>query len=93
MIATSSSRRAGRGASSSLGGGDRDHGRTRAQNGYGAHEGHLARADGEREAALRFVDPRTDEEAEIDLVRAVTNTRTSVRNALERIRVRLGEPG
>jgi DNA invertase Pin-like site-specific DNA recombinase len=53
---------------------------------------HLARADGELAAALRFVDPRTDEEAEIDLVRAVANTRTSVRDALERIRVRLGEP-
>jgi hypothetical protein len=54
---------------------------------------HLARADGELEAALRFVDPRTDDEAEIDLVRAIANARTSVGDALETIRVRLGEPG
>jgi hypothetical protein len=54
---------------------------------------HLARADGELEAALRFVDPRTDDEAEIDLVRAIANARTSVGDALETIRVRLGEVG
>jgi hypothetical protein len=53
---------------------------------------HLARADGELEAALRFVDPRSGDEAEIDLVRAVANARTSVGDALETIRVRLGEP-
>ena len=53
---------------------------------------HLARADYELEAALRFVDPRTDDEAEIDLVRAVANARTSVGVALETIQVRLGEP-
>jgi hypothetical protein len=54
---------------------------------------HLARADSEMEAALRFVDPKTDEEAEIDLVRAVASARTSVGDALETIRVRLGETG
>ena len=54
---------------------------------------HLARADSELEAALRFVDPKSDDEAEIDLVRAVANARTSVGDALETIRVRLGEPG
>jgi hypothetical protein len=53
---------------------------------------HLARADGELGAALRFVDPRTDDDTEIDLVRAVANARTSVGDALETIRVRLGEP-
>ncbi len=53
---------------------------------------HLARADSELEAALRFLDPKTDEEAEIDLVRAVASARTSVGDALETIRVRLGEP-
>ena len=52
---------------------------------------HLARADSELEAALRFVDPKTDEEAEIDLVRAVASARTSVGDALETIRVRRGE--
>ncbi len=54
---------------------------------------HLARADSELEAALRFLDPKSDDEAEIDLVRAVANARTSVGDALETIRVRLGEPG
>jgi hypothetical protein len=54
---------------------------------------HLARADSEMEAALRFLDPKTDEEAEIDLVRAVASARTSVGDALETIRVRLGETG
>jgi hypothetical protein len=52
---------------------------------------HLARADSELEAALRFLDPRTDDEAEMALVRAVANARTSVRDALETIRARLGE--
>jgi hypothetical protein len=54
---------------------------------------HLARADSELEAALRFVDPKTDDEAEIDLVRAVANAKTSLGDALETIRARLGEAG
>jgi hypothetical protein len=52
---------------------------------------HLARADLELEAALRFLDPKTDDEAEIDLVRAIANARTSVGDALETIRAKLGE--
>ncbi len=52
---------------------------------------HLARADSELEAALRFLDPKSDDEAEIDLVRAVANARTSVGDALETIRASLGE--
>ena len=40
--------------------------------------GHLARADSELEAALRVLDPKIDNEAEKDLVRAVANARTSV---------------
>jgi hypothetical protein len=52
---------------------------------------HLARADSELEAALRFLEPRTDDEAEMDLLRAVANARTSVGDALETIRARLGE--
>jgi hypothetical protein len=52
---------------------------------------HFARADSELEAALRFLDPRTDDEAEMDLVRAVANARTAVADALETIRARLGE--
>ena len=54
---------------------------------------HLARADSELAAAIRFLDPKSVDEAEIDLVRAVANARTSVGDALETIRVRLGEPG
>ena len=52
---------------------------------------HLARAESELEAAQRFLDPRTSEEAEMDLVRAVANARTSVGDALETIRSMSGE--
>jgi hypothetical protein len=52
---------------------------------------HLARAESELEAAQRFLDPRTDEEAEMDLVRAVANARTYVGDALETIRSMSGE--
>jgi hypothetical protein len=67
-----------------------EHGRRMAMEQMRAH---LARADSELEAALRFVDPRTDDEAEIDLVRAIANARTLVRDALETIRARLEETG
>ena len=53
---------------------------------------HLSRAAGELGAALRFLDPKSEDEAEIDLVRATANARTSVGDALETIQVRLGEP-
>jgi hypothetical protein len=53
---------------------------------------HLARADLELEAALKLLDPKTDDEAEIDLVRAIANARISVGDALETIRAKLGEP-
>jgi hypothetical protein len=52
---------------------------------------HLARADSELEAALRFLDPKSADEVEKDLVRAVANARTSVGDALETIRASLGE--
>jgi hypothetical protein len=52
----------------------------------------LARADLELDAALRLLDPKSDDEAEIDLVRAIANARTSVGDALETIRAKLGEP-
>ena len=51
----------------------------------------LARADLELEAALRLLDPKADDEAERDLVRAIANARTSVGDALETIRAKLGE--
>ena len=53
---------------------------------------HLARAESELESAQRLLDPKTDEEAELDVVRAVANARTSVGDALETIRSMLGEP-
>jgi len=53
---------------------------------------HLLRADAELRAALMFLDPKSDDEDEIALVRATANARTSVGDALETIRVRLGEP-
>jgi hypothetical protein len=52
----------------------------------------LARADLELDAAIRLLDPKADDEAEIDLVRAIANARTSVGDALETIRAKLGEP-
>jgi hypothetical protein len=52
----------------------------------------LARADLELDAAMRLLDPKADDEAEIDLVRAIANARTSVGDALETIRAKLGEP-
>ena len=53
---------------------------------------HLARADLELDAAIRLVDPKADDESEIDLVRDIANARTSVGDALETIRAKLGEP-
>jgi hypothetical protein len=67
-----------------------EHGRRMAMECMRAH---LARADSELEAALRFLDPKSDDEAEIDFVQATANARTSVGDALETIRVKLGEPG
>jgi hypothetical protein len=52
----------------------------------------LARADLELVAAIRLLDPKADDEAEKDLVRAIANARTSVGDALETIRAKLGEP-
>jgi hypothetical protein len=52
----------------------------------------LARADLELDAAIRLLDPKADDEAEIDLVRAIANARTSVGDGLETIRAKLGEP-
>jgi hypothetical protein len=53
---------------------------------------HLARAESELEAAQRFLDPRTEDEAELDVVRAVANARLSVSDALETLRL-MGVPG
>jgi 16S rRNA G527 N7-methylase RsmG len=53
---------------------------------------HLARTDTELlEAAHRLLDPRTDDEFGMDVVRAVANARTLVGDALETIRARLWE--
>ena len=53
----------------------------------------LARAESELEAAQRFLDPGTRDEAELDVVRAVANARLSVSDALETLRSMVGEPG
>ena len=52
---------------------------------------HLARADSELEAAQHFLAPDSAEEAEIDLVRAVANARVALGDALDTVRLRLGE--
>ena len=52
---------------------------------------HLARADRELEAAQHFLAPDSAEGAEIYLVRAVTNARVALGDALETLRLRLGE--
>jgi hypothetical protein len=48
--------------------------------------GHLARADGELEAAQRFLDPGRRDEDEAALVRAIADARTLVGDALETAR-------
>jgi hypothetical protein len=52
---------------------------------------HLARANSEPEAAHGLLDPQTDEEFEMAVVRAVADARTLVGDALETIRTRLWE--
>jgi len=53
----------------------------------------LARAESELEAAQRFLDPEAGDSAEQDVVRAVANARLSVSDALETLRLMVGEPG
>ena len=52
---------------------------------------HLARADSELVAAQHFLAPDSAEGAEIDLVRAVANARVALGDALETVRLRLGD--
>lgn len=54
---------------------------------------HLARADSELEAAQRFLDPNLHDEDEMGLVKAVSDARTLVGDALETARWRLEETG
>ncbi len=53
---------------------------------------HLARAESELQAAQRFLNPNTRDEAELDVVRALANARLSVGDALETLKL-MGEPG
>ena len=53
---------------------------------------HLARADSELETAQHFLDPGSDEGAEMDLVRTIASAREDIGEALETVRWRLGEP-
>jgi hypothetical protein len=52
---------------------------------------HLARADGELEAAQHFLDPESPDENEMAFVRAITDARTLLGDALETARWRLEE--
>ena len=52
---------------------------------------HLARADGELEAAQRFLDLETRDGDEVALVKAIADARTLVSDALETTRWRLEE--
>jgi hypothetical protein len=54
---------------------------------------HLVRAESELEATQRFLDPKSRDEAELDVVRAVANARLSVGDALETVKLMMGEPG
>ena len=54
---------------------------------------HLARAESELEATQRFLDPKTRDAAELDVVRAVANARLSVGDALETVKLMMGELG
>jgi hypothetical protein len=53
---------------------------------------HLARAERELRDAQHFLDSGSAEKAETDLVLAVAAARLAVTTALERVRLRLGEP-
>jgi hypothetical protein len=53
---------------------------------------HLARADLELREAQHVLAPDSDEEAEMDLVHAVSAARLGVTTALERVRTQLGVP-
>jgi hypothetical protein len=53
---------------------------------------HLARADRELRDAQHFLDPHSDEEAEMIIVYAVSAARLAATTALERVRTRLGIP-
>jgi hypothetical protein len=52
---------------------------------------HLARAQSELEAAQRFVEPRGGGETELALARALANARASIADAMETVRMTLGE--
>lgn len=52
---------------------------------------HLARAESELEAAQGFVDPGGAGETELALARALANARASVAEAMETVRMTLGE--
>jgi hypothetical protein len=51
---------------------------------------HLARAESELQAAQRFLNPNTRDEAELDVVRALANARLSAGDALETLKL-MGE--
>lgn len=52
---------------------------------------HLFRADGALEVAQQFLDLGSAERTEMDLIRAVAAARIAVADALEAVRLRVGE--
>jgi hypothetical protein len=52
---------------------------------------HLVRADGELEATQHLLDPGSAEVAEMDLIRADAAARVASWDALEAVRLRVGE--
>jgi hypothetical protein len=54
---------------------------------------HLVRAESELEATQRFLDPKTGDETELDVVRDVANAMLCVSDALETLKLMVGEPG
>ena len=52
---------------------------------------HLARAHSELEAAQRFVEPVGGGETDLALARALANARANVADAMETVRMTLGE--
>ena len=52
---------------------------------------HLVRADSELEAAQHFLDPGSAGGDEMDLIRSVSVARVAVEDALEAVRLRVGE--
>jgi hypothetical protein len=63
----------------------------RGREGAERAQAHLARAESELEAAQQFVDPGGGGETDLVLARAIANARANVADAMETVRMTLGE--